>query len=983
MKRKLLFTLLTGLGTLGLMAQSQKPFKYVSKVDPAQDQPAVYNKKTFVGTETFQGAQLKSGGGNQAASLNGPTVGTTTYDLQTNASTQNRLVRHADGTISAVWTLSTAGTLAAPDRGTGYNYYNGTAWGAAPTTRIESQRGGWPSIAKSGANGEINTLHNTDAGVITQSRRTTKGAGTWTQTNITDPNLDVLWNRMASGGTNNNSIHMIGITAPVANSGSVYQGLDGALMYYRSLDGGLTYDIQGQVLPGLTSNDWLGFTGDSYSITSRGNTVAFAIFNDWADVIIMKSIDNGTTWTKTVVMDFPIDKYAIDQGIDMDNDGAQDTVLSSDQSGSIIIDNNGKVHVWFGLMRYLDDDLTDGTSSYFPLTDGLAYWNEDFGTDNIMLAAEMPDLDGDGQISFVGTDNTTVGQYFFSTTSMPYASIDANGDMFVIYSVVMETLSNFAQNYRHIFAMRSNDGGCTWSEGVDITPNESFVECVFGSTPSEIGSDNKIHVIYQEDDEPGLAVRGDQDAFQTNNIIYLNPATSTIPNVASHCASGIKAGALEFCTGDSVMLSAICGTAYAWKNSAGTTVGTSQDYYATTQGTYTVDITTACGVQTETVTLTAPVAAPTVSASATELQICPGTQTTLSVTEVSLGTYAWSSGGSAATEVVAQPGTYTVTVTNCGGTSTAQVIISLPNQPTATVTGDAFICGNGDAATFSVNSSPSATYAWSTNESTQSISVNAVGTYTVTVTNCAGTANASFTVSTEPAPVATLTASATSVCFGQSIVLTADGGLNYLWSNGATTSAITLSQVSESGTYTVVAENSCGVTNTSAGTAVSINPIPPTPNVTYSNGVFSSSASTGNQWYLNGSPVAGETNQTYTPNGEAINGAQVFVVVTVSGCSSDPSAVTVSVNNIETLKNAIVVYPNPNNGQFSVDFRNVQAGNYNMNITNIIGQSVYAKTIAVNGTQTNQLDLSTVAKGVYLVKISDGTNEAVQRMVIQ
>ena len=53
-------------------------------------------------------------------------IGTTTYDLQSNASVDNRLIRHSNGTISATWTMSDQLNTAYPDRGTGYNFLDGS-----------------------------------------------------------------------------------------------------------------------------------------------------------------------------------------------------------------------------------------------------------------------------------------------------------------------------------------------------------------------------------------------------------------------------------------------------------------------------------------------------------------------------------------------------------------------------------------------------------------------------------------------------------------------------------------------------------------------------------------------------------------------------------------------------------------------------------------------------------------------------------------
>ncbi|MEZ4804594.1 MAG: hypothetical protein R2852_03700 [Bacteroidia bacterium] len=52
-------------------------------------------------------------------------VGSTYYDLQTNASMVERIHLHDDGKISLAWTTS---TIAAYQRGTGYNHYDLSNW---------------------------------------------------------------------------------------------------------------------------------------------------------------------------------------------------------------------------------------------------------------------------------------------------------------------------------------------------------------------------------------------------------------------------------------------------------------------------------------------------------------------------------------------------------------------------------------------------------------------------------------------------------------------------------------------------------------------------------------------------------------------------------------------------------------------------------------------------------------------------------------
>ncbi len=53
------------------------------------------------------------------------------YDLQTNGSSQNRIYLFDDGFIGATWTYGMESS-SYPDRGTGYNSFNGFSWQPYP-----------------------------------------------------------------------------------------------------------------------------------------------------------------------------------------------------------------------------------------------------------------------------------------------------------------------------------------------------------------------------------------------------------------------------------------------------------------------------------------------------------------------------------------------------------------------------------------------------------------------------------------------------------------------------------------------------------------------------------------------------------------------------------------------------------------------------------------------------------------------------------
>ncbi len=488
---------------------------------------------------------------NSKATMTEEILGTTTYDLQTNAAVQNRILVHDDGTISAAWTISSVYNNAWADRGTGYNFYDGTSWGAQPTSRLESTRGGWPSIIALGNGGECAISHNTDGSFINNTYRSAIGTGSWIENPITNEYL--IWNRSVAGGLDGNTIHMIGVTASTNFNGTPYNGLDGALVYYRSQDGGDSWDIQKMQLPGMDSSMYTGMNGDVYAIAAQGETVVVAYFDDWGDSYIVKSTANGdsATWTKTIFLDFPVDKYTMDDGLDLDNNDTTDHVYSTDNYGALILDPNGDAHVFYGMMQYADDDLTDASSSWYPGENGIAYWNESYGPDttsnmlkdtigyvdaagvvtprgrwwsdmmNNNIITVAPDLNNDGQVA--GIDSTGgYALYYASRASMPNAGLDAAGNIWLSFSAYTETVDNSLQVFRHIYITKSEDGGITWKNPVNVTPHESWdgmQECVFGSMDKLV--DDKIRIVYQLDFEPGLAVRGDEDFVDNNDIVYL------------------------------------------------------------------------------------------------------------------------------------------------------------------------------------------------------------------------------------------------------------------------------------------------------------------------------------------------------------------------------------------------------------------------------------------------------------------------------
>ena len=207
-------------------------------------------------------------------------------------------------------------------------------------------------------------------------------------------------------------------------------------------------------------------------------------------------------------------------------------------------------------------------------------------------------------------------------------------------------------------------------------------------------------------------------------------------------------------------------------------------------------------------------------------EICFGKSATLSA----LGgiIYNWSS-GQTTNDIIVSPDittTYTVTVTNANGcTATAQKILTVNPLPTPVVTGDLVICLNESTV---LTASGGDSYLWNTAATTASITVGPTTTtsYSVTVTDSKTcSANTTVEVIVNPLPIALIVGDL-EICIGDETSLTATGGQNYLWSDGSTTSTISVSpNVNTTYRVTVTDGNGCSQ-NTSVDVVVRPLPIP-------------------------------------------------------------------------------------------------------------------------------------------------------------
>ncbi|MBU6119607.1 T9SS type A sorting domain-containing protein [Hymenobacter siberiensis] len=512
-------------------------------------------------------------------------------------------------------------------------------------------------------------------------------------------------------------------------------------------------------------------------------------------------------------------------------------------------------------------------------------------------------------------------------------------------------------------------------------------------------------------------------------------ATASVTITAGQVAAFSYGTASTYCVSGTTAPAAVLGTgasAGTFSSTTGLTLNATTGAItlaSSTPGTYTVTNTVAaaggCATATATTTVTIT-AAPTATFSyGTASTYCvSGTTAPAAVlgTGASAGTFSSTTGltlnatTGAITLASSTPGTYTVTntVAAAGGcaTATATTTVTITAAPTATfsygtastycvsgTTAPAAVLGTGaSAGTFS------STTGLTLNATTGAITLasSTPGTYTVTNTVAAAggcaTATATTTVTITAAPTATFSYATTTGCAGSTTAVTPTLGTGatagtYASTTGlvinATTGAITLA-TSTAGTYTVtntvVAAGGCAAATATATFTVNPRPATPTLSVVY-NGTtttMTSSATTGNQFFLNGVAIAGATGQTYVVNGlPAQYGSYTVVVTNTNGCTSLPSTplvITAARNGIAGA--SLQVYPNPTpTGQVTLELTGYRLATQ-LTVLDALGRVILSELLPANtGTATRTLDLTGVATGVYLLRLRNTDGVETRRLV--
>ena len=449
-----------------------------------------------------------------------------------------------------------------------------------------------------------------------------------------------------------------------------------------------------------------------------------------------------------------------------------------------------------------------------------------------------------------------------------------------------------------------------------------------------------------------------------NITINPNPSVSIGPDTSSCSASVILDAGPGYLT-------------YAWS-----TGGNLQNDTAITTGPVSVIVTDANGCSaTDTIIVTlSPV---TIVNLGPDIVQCGGPALLNAGNPGSL--YFWSNSSSSQTTSVNSSGTYNVLVISpagCSGSDTISVIIN--NQPIVNLGPDTSICV---ASIILDAGNIGSTYLWNTFSTSQTI-VATSGTYFVAATDPAGCTGFDTVVVISNSSPTVFAGLDTTICINQSITLTATGGVTYVWSTGATTASITVSPIINTTYYVTGYDiNGCAATATVSVTVLPLTTSMFTLSLSGVTATFinQSTNSTGYSWdFGDSSPLNNSANPSHV---YSANGSYTVTLTATGPCGSETYTMVVVISQVglqdNDLSNTLSLFPNPNDGNFTIAFNLSDAKDVTITVVDVSGRVVYQDQQIKIINYKKQIVIESAEQGMYFVQIITADGVVNQKVLVQ
>jgi hypothetical protein len=220
-----------------------------------------------------------------------------------------------------------------------------------------------------------------------------------------------------------------------------------------------------------------------------------------------------------------------------------------------------------------------------------------------------------------------------------------------------------------------------------------------------------------------------------------------------------------------------------------------------------------------------------------------------------------------------------------------------------------------------------------------------------------------------------------SFCEGDSVILSAPAGhASYAWSTGETNPTLV---VTSSGSYSCTVSTTAGWTGYSDTVVVTTHPLPPKPVIDRAGDVLTTAAATQYQWLLDGSAIAGATNQFHVATQ---TGSYRVRVANEHGCTniSDEFPVTVlGIDHAEAPDSPhISVYPDPAGDAVTVAVDMPRGMTGNVWMIDMLGRVERILTLSGDHAEyKTQLDLTGHARGLYHIVVRSAMGTQVRKFM--
>jgi PKD repeat protein len=358
------------------------------------------------------------------------------------------------------------------------------------------------------------------------------------------------------------------------------------------------------------------------------------------------------------------------------------------------------------------------------------------------------------------------------------------------------------------------------------------------------------------------------------------------------------------------------------------------------------------------------------------------------------------SGGSPATSTAqhpvsfwSTPGTYTVTLiaTNAAGADTLTQTITIHGLPVADAGLDSTFCSttylalHGSGGT-SYNWTPSAGL-YNASSASPNVYLTTSTTFTMIATDSLGCSSSdTVRISILPLPGFSISSTDNNICPGDTLsIWTSQPQYQYTWtpanSLDTATSDSTAAWPVTTTTYTIVSVDTATGCSSSAVKTITVYALTPTPTIyVWGWQLTCTVGASSYQWYFNGNPIPGATQQTYFASQIGMYQVEAY---NVQNCPSGISPAVLVDAIPEVAVTAFSIYPNPNSGDFWITFSGEKNTDYMLEIFNAEGQAVATEAVDnFSGEYRKAFNLSVYGSGVYMIRISHDGRSSAYRMVV-